>query len=184
MEVYSNDDEPPSDVPEVDDPVHSEGYLVDQQPPYDQLINAEVALPQNDKMRMAKVIGHAVDPYGQSVETYNDNHLLSSIVYEVQYLDEEVKEYSANTTTENFLSQVPYTIKKHDVISSAVKSCIRRVIHKYGIKILTTTAEAEALDRENTNSLWRHAIGKEMKNVGIASKILCDGTPMPVGWPN
>eukprot|EP00957_Ditylum_brightwellii_P205881 15345836-Ditylum_brightwellii.AAC.1 len=74
------------------------------------------------------------------------------------------------------------SIRKYDMIVSAVKYPIRRATHKYGIKILTTITEAKSLDRENGNSLWRDDIAKEMKNVGISFKILRGGTPMPVRW--
>eukprot|EP00957_Ditylum_brightwellii_P149507 11385548-Ditylum_brightwellii.AAC.2 len=47
-------------------------------------------------MRMTKVISQVVDPSGQSVGTYDDNPLLNSIVYDVQYPDGEVKEYAVN----------------------------------------------------------------------------------------
>ena len=77
---------------------------------------------------------------------------------------------------------VPYTLRKRDVIMSAVKSRIRKTTHKYGIEIPTSVKHAFELDEKNGNSMWRDALSKEMHNIGIAFEIMSEGQPAPTGW--
>ncbi len=55
---------------------------------------------------------------------------------------------------------VPYTLRKRDVIVSAVKA--RRTTHKYGIEVPRSLKEVLALDVKNGNNYWSEAVGKEM----------------------
>ena len=41
---------------------------------------------------------------------------------------------------------------------------MKKKTHKYGIEVPRTAEEACLLDQKNTNSYWRDAIKKEMKN--------------------
>jgi hypothetical protein len=77
---------------------------------------------------------------------------------------------------------VPYTLRKHDVIISAVKSRAKLVTHKYGVEVPRSVEQAYAIDRKNGNSHWADAIGKEMLNVGIAFEVLEAAKATPVGW--
>jgi hypothetical protein len=54
----------------------------------------------------AKVRQCALGPDGEVVGTYDENPILSLIVYKVEFPDGQVKEYSANTIVENMLTQV------------------------------------------------------------------------------
>ena len=77
----------------------------------------------------------------------------------------------------------PYTLQKHDVIVSAVKSRIRKTTHKCGVEITTNIEHAEETDEKNGDHFWRDAIKKEMHNIGIAFEILDDEKRSPpVGW--
>ena len=53
---------------------------------------------------------------------------------------------------------VPYTLKKRDVILSAVKSRIRKTTYKYGIEIPTSVDHGHDLDQKNKDLLCRDAI--------------------------
>jgi hypothetical protein len=55
-------------------------------------------------------------------------------------------------------------------------------MHKFGIEVPCSVAEAYALDKKNGNNLWANAIAKEMKNVRIAFKILANGEMVPIGF--
>lgn len=77
---------------------------------------------------------------------------------------------------------VPYTLRKRDVIVSAIKTRTRKTTHKYGIEIPDTIECAYELDRKNGNDFWAKSIRKEMTNVGIAFEILPQGTDPPPGW--
>jgi len=65
-----------------------------------------LALAQGDELRAAKVIGRVVNPDGLESGVYDENPFLNSIVYDVEFPDGEVQEYSANLIAENMLSQV------------------------------------------------------------------------------
>ena len=93
-------------VPDMDDAVDSAGRLLNQQPAYDTLINAEVLLQQGETHVPAKVVRRAVGIDGSQVGTYDDNPFKSSVLYEVEFPDGQLKEYSANIIAENILYQV------------------------------------------------------------------------------
>ena len=275
FEEYRDEDEEPRIIPDIEDAVDANGRLLNQQPAYDKIINSEVQLQLGDDMVTGKVSRRALGPDGKVAGSYDDNPVLNSIVYEVEFPDGQVKEYAANVIAENMLTQVdsegfsltmmegivdyekdesnavskqdkyvvtrrgqrrlrkttvgwkllvrwkdgsetwiplkdmkeshpvevaefakargiadepafawwvPYTLRKRDVILSAVKQRVRKTTHKYGIEIPTSVEHAEEIDRKNGNHLWRAAISKEMTNVGIAFEILEEGKTPPVGW--
>ena len=275
MEEYSDDNEEARKVPEIEDAVDAKGQLIDQQPAYDCLINSEVLLQLGQKMTTGTVKRRAIGPDGRTAGTYDDNPVLNTIIYEVEFPDGQVKEYGANVIAENMLTQVdsegysmtlmdgiinhrkdeskavpkidqyvitrsgqrrqrkttsgwellvkwkdeseswiklkdmkeshrievaeyarargiddepafawwvPYTLRKRDVILSAVRKRIRKTNRKYGIEIPTSVEHAYELDRKNGNTLWRDALKLEMYNVGVAFEILEDGKQAPIGW--
>ena len=73
--------------PDFYDPVDASGVPIHQQPLYDKLISAEVCLPCGDGLHMAKVIGRSVDPDGNIIGTYNDDPILNTLVYDVEFPD-------------------------------------------------------------------------------------------------
>ena len=108
FEEYGDDDEDPRVVPETTEAVDSTGRLLDQQPAYDTLINAEVQLQLEDQMALGMVKRRALGPDGTTVGTYDENPYLNSVVYEVEFPDGQVKEYAANLIAENMLCQVDH----------------------------------------------------------------------------
>ena len=81
-----------------------------------------------------------------------------------------------------FTYWVPYTLRKRDVIISAMKSLMNQISHKYGIEVPTSVKHSVELDEANSNHLWRDALNKEMHNVGIAFLVQDEGQQAPVGW--
>ena len=73
---------------------------------YDKIINAEVLLQHGDSVQYAKVLQRSLGPDGITVGKYDDNPGLNSIIYDVEFPDGTVKEYSANVIAENMLTQV------------------------------------------------------------------------------
>ena len=57
-------------------------------------------------MRYVKAKKQALEPDGQTTGSYEKNTMLNSIIYEVEFEDGHIKEYSANTIAENMLTQV------------------------------------------------------------------------------
>ena len=59
-------------------------------------------------MRYGKVKKQALNPEGQTTGSYDENTMLKSIIYKVEFEERYVKEYSTNTIADNMLSQVDY----------------------------------------------------------------------------
>ena len=55
---------------------------------------------------MAKVIRRSIGPDGKIVGAFNENPMLNTLVYDVEFPDGTVKQYAANVIAENVLSQV------------------------------------------------------------------------------
>ena len=67
----------------------------------------EIALPRDDDgPTFAKVTKSLRDANGIPIGTANDNPILDTRVYEVEYLDGHRASLSANTIAENIFSQV------------------------------------------------------------------------------
>jgi hypothetical protein len=78
---------------------------------------------------------------------------------------------------------VPYTLRKHDRIISAVKARVKCVTHKYGVEIPRTVEEAYKLDEKNGNTFWHHdSINKEMANLKVTFDIMDDSESLLPGW--
>ena len=97
----------------------------------------------------------------------------------------DVAEYSVSAGIDDqpaYRWWVPYTLKKRDVIISAVKQGVLKSSFKYGVKVPRTVKEAFDLDRANGNDYWEQAIKKEMSNVRVAFEILEDDQSLPPGY--
>ena len=55
---------------------------------------------------MAKVICRTIDSNGNIIGTFDENPVLNSLVYDVEFLYGAVKHYASNSIAENVLSQV------------------------------------------------------------------------------
>jgi hypothetical protein len=102
---YEDEVEAPAVMPHAD-LTDSSGKPINQQSMTDLLINAEVLLPQGESEQLAKVLRRSVDEEGKLIGTFNDNPILNTLVYEVEFPDGTVKEYAANIIAENILRQV------------------------------------------------------------------------------
>ena len=90
----------------IEDAQDSRGRLLNQQPAYDRIINAEVQLQLGDSVAVGKVRKRAIGPEGVTTGVYHDNPILNSVVYEVEFPDGQIREYAANVIAENMLSQI------------------------------------------------------------------------------
>ena len=71
-----------------------------------------------------------------------------------------------------FIWWVPYTLRKRDIILSAVNKRIRKTTHKYGIELPTSASHGHKIDAKNGNTFWRDSIDLEMRNNGVAFESL------------
>ena len=106
FEEYEDDDEQPRVISDIEDMVDSTGKRLNQSPSYDCILNVEVTFQQEEGLSIGRVKRRALGPDGLTAGTYDDNPRLNSIVYEVEFPDGQVKEYSANVIAENMLTQV------------------------------------------------------------------------------
>ena len=53
-----------------------------------------------------KVIGQTKDCNGSIIGSYNPNPFLNTLIYDVEFSDGNIKEYSANVIVENIYLQV------------------------------------------------------------------------------
>ena len=87
FDEYEDDDEEARVVPDIEDTVDANGKLFNQQPVYDQIINAEVSLQMGDDMTTGKVKKRAGGPGGTVMGSYDNNPYLNSMIYEVEFPD-------------------------------------------------------------------------------------------------
>jgi hypothetical protein len=278
-DLETDEDEPEKPTIDIEDSVDGKGKLINQQPAWDRMLQAEIAInkgtPAGPAVCKGTVKQRAIAPTGKTMGTYDQNPLMNTMVYEVEFEDGDIVEYSANSIADNMLRQidsegfsitmlagivdfkkdetvavsksdgwvvtkrgnkkkrkttqgwkllvrwkddsetwvplkdirasfpievaefarargideepafawwVPYTLRKRDVIISAVKCRAKQATHKYGVEIPRSVEQAYNIDKKNGNTHWADAIGKEMLNVGIAFEVLESSKATPVGW--
>ena len=72
----------------------------------DQYINAKVVIPGRDGIPvLGKVKGHKRDAAGNPIGSSNPNPILDSCIYELEFPDRRVEEYSTNVLLENLIAQ-------------------------------------------------------------------------------
>ena len=113
----------------------------------DNLISAEVILPQGDVLVHARVIGRKRDELGNPIGVANSNPILDTQVYDVQFPDGKMETYAANVRAENIYSQLDNEgnrfllleeIMDHRRDGSAVHADNKYITHN-GRKILRQT---------------------------------------------
>ena len=92
--------------PDHEDILDSMGRILEQQPTFDMIINAEVMIQNGDEMAMGKVARQSLDADGRLTGTYHDNPFLNTITYDVEFSNGQVKEYGTNIIAKNMLTQV------------------------------------------------------------------------------
>ena len=96
----------PVESPNHEDILDSMGRILEQQPAFDKIINAEVMIQNGDKMVMGKVTRRSLDADGRTTGIYHNNPFLNTITYDVEFPNGQVKEYGTNIISENMLTQV------------------------------------------------------------------------------
>lgn len=118
---YSDDSEPSSMIlPEDNDPIKSDGSAMFEKPLTDRWIHAEMLLPQGESLQNAKVIKRTMDSDGNFIGSYSDNPALNSMVYDVEFPDGDIRQYSANVIAENMYAQVDADGHTHTLLDSII----------------------------------------------------------------
>ena len=69
-------------------------------------MNAEVLLLQGDEIIKCKVKQRHKGPDGKVTGIFNENPILNSIIYDVEFPDGTIREYAANIIAENIYSSL------------------------------------------------------------------------------
>jgi hypothetical protein len=92
-------------MPEAD-VVDMNGKPVDSPPMGDILVGVELLLPSGEGQALCKVLRQSLDETGKVKGTFNDNPMLNSMIYDVEFPDGVVREYRGNVIAMNVLDQV------------------------------------------------------------------------------
>ena len=84
------------------------------------MLNAEVALQLDDEVVPVRVKNRALVSEGKIVGRYGANPILNCMIYEVELLGGQVKNYAANVVTENIISQIDYKEYSATLVNSNV----------------------------------------------------------------
>ena len=109
--------------PEHEDILDSTGRILEQQPAFNKIINAEVMIQNGNEMSMGKVARQSLDTDGRTTGTYHDNPFLNTVTYDIELSDGQVKEYGANIIAENMLTQVNSDGYSLSLMDSIVDHC-------------------------------------------------------------
>jgi hypothetical protein len=110
FEEAADEEDPENPTIDIEDAVDGKGRLINQQPAWDRIEQAEIAINKDTQAGPAVCKGivrcHAVAPTGHTTGIYDSNPLINTMVYEVEFDDGDVVEYSANSIAENMLRQI------------------------------------------------------------------------------
>lgn len=160
-----------------DDPVEENGVAQFEAPLTDLLIHAEVHLPQGEEMQRAKVIRRSKNENGEIVGAYNENPILNTLVYDVEFPDGDVREYSANIIAENMYAQVDADGFSHmllDYIADYKKD--GNAIDKADSYVITKSGRRRL--RKSTNGWHLQVKWKDGSSQWIPLKILKESNPI------
>jgi hypothetical protein len=114
----------------------------------DMLINAKVLLSKDNSTAIARVVFRAVDSKGNMIGTWDENPVRNTLVYECEFKDGTVKEYSANTiaskiyeegNADGFLSTRLFQIMEHKFSGDAIKMKDKYFITRTGTRRMRHT---------------------------------------------
>ena len=177
-DFYSNDDVDTT-TKHDDDPVDVTGQAVFEKPFNDLLINAEVLLPQGEDLKPAKVKGRSKDIHGDIIGTFDDNPLLNSILYDVEFPDGAVKQYAANTIAENMYSQVDHQGYSTTILDSIVDYSKDGTAVTADNQYVTTRSGRRRLRQTTTG--WKFLVlYKDGSEQWVPLKILKETNPIEV----
>ena len=96
-------------MPEAD-AIDKNGKPINQQYLADLMINTEFLIPHEEIQQMAKFICRTIYINGNIIGAFDENTVLNSLVYDVEFPYGTVKHYAANVIAENVLGQVDSSV--------------------------------------------------------------------------
>ena len=177
LDLVEDEDDPIHQVEE--DPLSADGTTAFEKPVTDYLLHAELTLPHGEKISKAKVKSRSKDLNGDLVGTYDANPLLNSILYDVEFEDGSIKQYSANIIAENMYSQVDSEGFSTTLFDSIIdhKSNGKAVPKD---KMFVYTKSGQRRHRKNTEG-WKLLVRfKDESEQWIPLKVLKETNPVDV----
>ena len=130
-------------------------------------------------MKNAKVIRRAKDIHGDIKGSYNDNPLLNTISYEVQFPDGELKEYGTNVIAENMYAQVDADGHHHTLLDAIVDICSNADAVSKADMYFTTKSDQRRMCK--TTSGWDLLVlWKDGSEAWIPLRIMKESNPIEV----
>ena len=86
----------------------------------DKLINAEVSLPNGERIEKGIVVSRVVDRNGNPVGNYDPNPIMDSRVYEVMFPDGTIHQYAANIIEESICNEVDDEGRRSQILDEIV----------------------------------------------------------------
>ena len=111
----------------------------------DEYLTAQVQLPLGDEMVLGTVLARKRDAHGNPIGRAANNPIFDTRVYQVQFPDDRVEEYSANVIAENLYSQVDKEGNQYVIIDEIVD-------HEFDSKIIPKEKSADGC---NLCILWK-----------------------------
>ena len=179
LEDFLDDDEEEPILSLEEDPVDCTGKSVYEKPLTDMLIHAEVLLPQGEQVKSAKVKGRAKDGDGNIIGTFDDNPLLNSLLYDVEFPDGTVKQYAANTIAQNMYAQVDVNGHSHVLLDAILDHARDSTAVDCKDKYVTTRSGRRRL-RQTTQGWKFKVLWKDGTEQWVPLKLLKESHPIEV----
>ena len=121
----------------------------------DRYLNMELALPKGDdpNPQLAKVTKRQREPNGIPVGTANDNPILDSRMYEVEYQDGTKASLAATYIAENMFAQVDQEGNRHVLLDKAIDHRVSGREVKQQDSFITTRSGTKR--RHETAIVWQ-----------------------------
>ena len=88
-------------MPDIEESFDNKGMALNQSHAYDLLLNANIWIKSEEQGRATRVVKRRARDFGGNMSVwYYENPFLNSLVYEVEFPDVYLNEYSANIIAE------------------------------------------------------------------------------------
>jgi hypothetical protein len=114
-DCYEDDEVSPSKMSYIDD--IKEEHDVDK---YDQYVGAHVRVPIGDDIRSGKVVRRKHELDGTTMGRANDNLMLDTRTYEIEFPDGRSDEYTANMIAENMYAQCDIEGRQYNLMEGII----------------------------------------------------------------
>ena len=176
---YVDDEEEKLNLPVENDPVDENGNAIFEKPMTDNLINLELLLPHGEEMQPARVVKRHKGEDGTIKGTYSDNPIANTILYDVEFNDGSVREYSANVIAENLYDQVDADGYSHSMLDCIVD--VRKTIDAVLKEKMYITTSSGKRRLRHTTAGWEFLVRwKDGQEQWVPLIILKESNPVDV----